>query len=108
MSTRFAGKTVLIMGGGSGIGRAVALAFAREGAAVVVAGRTAEPLSEIAKLIQTEGGRAAAITADVTRSEDLARLVAETAATYDRLDIAVNSAGTLAGFGPVGEIDEEE
>jgi NAD(P)-dependent dehydrogenase (short-subunit alcohol dehydrogenase family) len=108
MTARFTSKNVLVTGGGAGIGRAIALAFAREDAAVVVAGRSKEPLSQTVKLITDGGGRATAITADVTRSGDVAALVAGTAATYGSLDIAVNNAGTLAAFGPVGDIDEDQ
>lgn len=108
MTARFADKTTLVTGGGTGIGRAVAQAFAREGASVVIAGRTAKPLSQTAELIHTEGSRATAITADVTRSEDLAALVAQTVATYGSLDIAINNAGTLTALGPVGDLDKQQ
>jgi NAD(P)-dependent dehydrogenase (short-subunit alcohol dehydrogenase family) len=108
MTTRFASKNVLITGGGTGIGRAIALAFAQQDATVVVAGRSAEPLMQTVKLITDGGGRATAITADVTRSEDVAALVADAVATYGRLDVAVNNAGTLTAFGPVGDIDEDQ
>jgi len=106
--TAFAGKTVLVTGGGSGIGRSVALAFARAGAAVVVAGRSAEPLAQTVKQIEADGGRATAVPTDVTRSAEVAALVARTAEVYGRLDVAVNSAGVLTAFGPVGDIDEEQ
>lgn len=106
MNARFTSKNVLVTGGGAGIGRAIALAFARQDAAVVVAGRSKEPLNQTVKLITDSGGRATAITADVTRSEDVAALVADAAATYGSLDVAVNNAGTLTAFGPVGDIDE--
>jgi NAD(P)-dependent dehydrogenase (short-subunit alcohol dehydrogenase family) len=92
----------------AGIGRAIALAFAQEHATVVVAGRSAEPLMQTVKLITDSGGRATAITADIARSEDVAALVAETAATYGSLDVAVNNAGALTAFGPVGDIDEDQ
>jgi NAD(P)-dependent dehydrogenase (short-subunit alcohol dehydrogenase family) len=108
MNARFASKNVLVTGGGAGIGRAIALAFAREDAAVVVAGRSEEPLNQTVKLITDGGGRATAITADVTRSDDVAALVAGTATAYGSLDIAVNNAGTLTAFGPVGDIDEDQ
>lgn len=108
MTARFTDKVALVTGGGTGIGQAVARAFAREGAAVVVAGRTRGSLDTTVKLIEDEGGRASAVAADVTRSADLARLVAETTGRYGALDIAVNSAGILTAVGPVGDIDEAQ
>jgi NAD(P)-dependent dehydrogenase (short-subunit alcohol dehydrogenase family) len=108
MNGRFTSKNVLVTGGGAGIGRAIALAFAREDATVVVAGRSEEPLNQTVKLVTDGGGRAAAITADVTRPEDVAALVAGTAAAYGSLDVAVNNAGTVTAFGPVGDIDEDQ
>jgi NAD(P)-dependent dehydrogenase (short-subunit alcohol dehydrogenase family) len=108
MSARFNDKTVLVTGGGSGIGRSVALAFAREGAAVVVAGRSTEPLAQAVKQIEAHGGRATAVPTDVTRSADVAALVRRTVEAYGRLDVAVNSAGVLTAFGPVADIDEEQ
>jgi NAD(P)-dependent dehydrogenase (short-subunit alcohol dehydrogenase family) len=108
MTARFAGRTVLVTGGGAGIGRAVAVAFAREAANVVVAGRSAGPLSQTVRLIESQGGRASAITADITRSADVAALVAGAAAGHGGLDVAVNNAGTIDALGPVGDIDEDQ
>jgi NAD(P)-dependent dehydrogenase (short-subunit alcohol dehydrogenase family) len=108
MTDRFTGKTVLVTGAGRGIGRTTALAFARGGASVVVAGRSIEPVTETAKLIEADGGRATALAADVTRSADIARLVAQTTAAYGRLDIAVNNAGILTAAGPVGDVAEDQ
>jgi NAD(P)-dependent dehydrogenase (short-subunit alcohol dehydrogenase family) len=105
MTARFTGKVALVTGGGSGIGQATALAFAREGATVVVAGRGAEPLARTVKLIEEEGGTASAVTADVSRSEDVARLVATTVERHGGLHIAFNNAAVLRG-GPVTGIDE--
>ncbi|WP_376795473.1 glucose 1-dehydrogenase [Thermogemmatispora sp.] len=107
MNVRFTGKVALVTGGGSGIGRATALAFAREGATVVVAGRSPESLAETVKLIEAEGGRASAITADVTRARDVARLVEGVMVRHKRLDIAFNNAGVLGPRGPLVEIDED-
>ncbi|NUW32461.1 SDR family oxidoreductase [Nonomuraea sp. SMC257] len=104
---RFADKVVLVTGAGSGIGRATALAFAREGARIVVAGRNREPLAQTVKLAEEAGGTATAVTADVTRAADVERLVAETVAAYGALDIAVNNAGVLT-MGRAGEIDEAD
>ncbi|MEV7773358.1 glucose 1-dehydrogenase [Kitasatospora sp. NPDC086791] len=108
MTTRFADKSVLVTGAGSGIGRAIALAFAREGARVAVAGRSAAPLAETVELIERAGGKAVALTGDVTNGEDAARLVRETVEQFGGLDVAVNNAGVLGAIGPVADIDEAE
>lgn len=104
----FSGKTVLVTGAGSGLGRAIALAFAAEGASVVAAGRTAGPLDETVRLIEAAGGTAAAVTADVTDSDRLRDLVSQSVTRFGGLDIAVNNAGILRGAGPVGEVSEED
>ncbi|MGW1772784.1 SDR family NAD(P)-dependent oxidoreductase [Streptomyces sp. NPDC002104] len=108
MSARFTGKSVLVTGAGSGIGRAVALAFAAEGAAVVVAGRTAAPLDETVELIEKKGGEALAVTADVTRAGDVRALVRRTVEHFGSLDVAVNNAGVFRGGGPVVDLTEED
>ncbi|SPE64063.1 Glucose 1-dehydrogenase 2 [Streptomyces netropsis] len=108
MTARFTGKTALVTGGGTGIGRAVALAFAREGARVVVAGRRAEPLEETVSLIEAEGGEAAAITADVTRSEDVQALVRQTVERFGGLDVAVNNVGLFVPPAKLADIPEED
>jgi NAD(P)-dependent dehydrogenase (short-subunit alcohol dehydrogenase family) len=106
MTVRFTGRVALVTGGGSGIGRATALAFAREGAAVVVAGRGAERLERTVRLIEDEGGTASAVTADVSRSADVARLVATAVERHGGLHIAFNNAAVLDA-GPVTEIGED-
>ncbi|KJS58794.1 SDR family NAD(P)-dependent oxidoreductase [Streptomyces rubellomurinus] len=108
MTTRFADSSVLVTGGGSGIGRAIALAFAAEGARVAVAGRSAAPLAETVELIERAGGKAVALTGDVTDSRDAARLVRETVEQFGALDVAVNNAGVFAAPGPIADIDEAE
>jgi NAD(P)-dependent dehydrogenase (short-subunit alcohol dehydrogenase family) len=99
---RFTGKVVLITGGGSGIGRATALAFAREGATVAVVGRRPEAVQETARLIESDGGRASAIAADVA---DAARLVEATVRRHGGLDVAFNNAGIIEA-GPLADMDE--
>lgn len=105
---RFQRKTVLVTGGGSGLGRHIALAFAAEGANVIVAGRTAAPLDETVALIKQSGGTAAAITADVSRAEEVRELVRRSAERFGGLDVAVNNAGVFRGGAPVAELSEED
>ncbi|MFI7285140.1 SDR family NAD(P)-dependent oxidoreductase [Streptomyces anulatus] len=108
MPARFTDKAVLVTGAGSGIGRAVALAFAAEGASVVAAGRTAASLDETVALIEREGGSAVAVSADVTRAEDVRMLVRRAVEHFGGLDVAVNNAGVFRGGGPVADLPEED
>lgn len=105
MTQRFTGKTALITGGGSGIGRATALAFAREGAAVTVAGRRREPLDQTVRLITDTGGQASAVTADVSSPADAERLIAAATDLHGGLHIAFNNAGIIEA-GPLAGMDD--
>ena len=87
------GKTALITGGGRGLGREIALAFAREGAQVVVAARSADEVAETAWLIEETGRAALALTADVRHAAHAEALVAQAVSHFGGLDILVNSAG---------------
>ena len=98
------GKVALVTGGGSGIGKASAVALAREGFAAVVAGRRAEPLDEVVKEIERAGGKALAVVTDVTRPDQVKALFAKTKQTYGRLDVLFNN----AGFGAAAPIEELE
>ncbi|MFI6013293.1 SDR family NAD(P)-dependent oxidoreductase [Streptomyces sp. NPDC051243] len=93
MSADFAGRVVLVTGGGSGIGRATASAFAHRSAAVVVAGRNADNLDRAVAAIRADGGEATAVPCDVRSEGDVTRLVARTVSVYGALDIAFNNAG---------------
>lgn len=105
---RFAGKVAIVTGAGSGIGRAVARAFAHEGAAVVAASRRRGALRETVALIEAEGGVATAVETDVTVPDDVARLVRTAVERFGRLDVAVNNAGMLGAPGPVADMGEED
>ncbi|MDP2625442.1 MAG: SDR family NAD(P)-dependent oxidoreductase [Candidatus Rokubacteria bacterium] len=99
---RLAGQVALVTGAGRGIGRAVALAFAREGATVVLAARTAAELDAVAREIEGAGGRALALPADVRQEAAVAALVRRLLDAYGRIDLLVAAAGTAA-FGPLVE-----
>ena len=104
MGARFAGKVVLVTGGGSGIGLATAKAFAAEGATVVVAGRDEQRLASAVKEI---GAPASAVTVDVTDSADVAQMVATVVERHGGLDVAVNNAGILGSPAPTADLDED-
>ena len=89
----FTNKVALVTGGTSGIGSATALAFAREGAKVVVSGRREKEGNEIVSLIKKNGGEGMFIKTDVSSEADVAALVAKTLSAYGRLDAAFNNAG---------------
>jgi NAD(P)-dependent dehydrogenase (short-subunit alcohol dehydrogenase family) len=95
-----AGKVALVTGGGSGIGRAAALGFARKGASVVVAGRRQAELDAVVAEIEALGGQAAAITADIAVEADVKALIDGVVARFGRLDAAFNNAGISSG-GPI-------
>ncbi|WP_418956941.1 SDR family NAD(P)-dependent oxidoreductase [Streptomyces tritici] len=103
MSARFTGRTALVTGAGTGLGRAIALALAAEGARVVVSGRTAATLEETVGRIEAAGGTALAVTADVSRPEDTAELVRRTVEGFGGLDVAVNNAGIFRGGAPTAD-----
>ena len=92
---------VLITGALTGIGRATALAFAREGANVVVSGRREEAGQQLASELRALGARAEFLLADVTDEAQVASLVHQTVERFGRLDVAVNNAGVEGDLGPV-------
>jgi NAD(P)-dependent dehydrogenase (short-subunit alcohol dehydrogenase family) len=102
------GKAGLVTGAGSGMGRAAALALAREGATVVLAGRGAEKLEVVRREIDAAGGRAEVKTADVSRHADNEELVAFIMERFGRLDFAFNNAGGHADFKPIDQTPVEE
>src|SRR5438128_9711848 len=89
----FAGKVAFVPGAASGIGRAAALAFAREGTSVVVADVSEHGNQDTARMIEQQGGRALAVRCDVTRGEDVKAALAKAVEAFGRLDVAFNNAG---------------
>jgi len=105
--TRLAGKSALISGGGTGIGQAIALAFAREGAQVAVAGRRKEKLDETLHLLQQAGCSALALECDVTKAADTQRVVKSAEDAFGKVNVLVNNAGALS-VSTVENITEED
>ena len=99
---RLAGKIAIVTGSSSGIGKAIALTFAEEGARVVVAARRQHLCEQTVKQIRQKGGEAMAIQTDVTDESQVERLITETVKRYGRLDILVNNAG-IGGGGRIAE-----
>jgi len=91
------GKVAIVTGGGSGIGRGVALALAQEGVLVVVCGRRQNRLDETVGMIWEKGGGALAVQADVTQESQVERLVQTALDTYQHIDILINNAAVSAG-----------
>ena len=108
MGGRLAGKVALITGGSKGIGRAVAVRFAEEGARVAFTGRDDASLDETRRLVGAAGGEGLPLHAEVVSEEDNRRAVEETLARFDRLDVLVANAGTSMPHLALDEVSLDE
>lgn len=106
MENLFADKVALVTGGGAGIGRATALAFAREGAVVVAADISKEGAENTVLLIAKGGGRGLAIKADVSQAADVAAMISATVDQFGRLDCAFNNAGIVGIVSHIADYPE--
>ena len=103
----FEGKVAVITGAGLGIGKAIAIAFAEEGASIVVVDVNIDTGQETVKTIQNKGGRAIFIQADVSNASDAQQIAVDTINSFERIDVLVNNAG-IQHYGSVIETTEEE
>ena len=108
MNQSFDGKVAFVTGAANGIGRAAALAFAHQGASVVVADVSEQNNQDTARKIQELGGRALDVRCDVSRAEDVQRALNATIETFGRLDFAFNNAGIEYTIKPAADVTEEE
>lgn len=106
--TRLTDRVALVTGAGRGIGRAIAIAFGREGAKVAVTARSTSELDEVVGTIKQAGGTAVAITADLSDSAESARLVAEAGTQLGAIDILVNNAGLGSSSNPKPVVDFDD
>lgn len=108
MARQFEGKVAVVTGAASGIGRASALAFAREGACVVVADLAVDGGEETVRMIESADGAATFCQTDVSKAAGVEELIEQTVNAYGRLDYAHNNAGVLGKAAPAAECGEEE
>ena len=104
---RIDGKVAVVTGASKGIGKALAFAFARAGAKVVLAARTRETLEQVALELRESGAEAFAVPTDVTNAEAVKQLIQQTLDTYQHVDILINNAG-IGHFGPVVDFDPDD
>ncbi len=107
MSRFLEGQTAIVTGGGRGIGRAIALAFARAGATVALASRSADEVERTASEVESQGGRALAVPTDVRSRAAVEELVARTLDATKRIDVLVNNAGVFV-WRAFGKLEEDD
>jgi NAD(P)-dependent dehydrogenase (short-subunit alcohol dehydrogenase family) len=105
---RLKDQVAIVTGGGRGLGREIALAFAQEGARLVISGTSISALESVAQEITSGGGRAISVPADVAVDDDVARLVSRTLEEFGQIDILVNNAGIAGPTALVTEVKRED
>jgi NAD(P)-dependent dehydrogenase (short-subunit alcohol dehydrogenase family) len=108
MAGPFDGKAAIVTGAGRGFGKAIALKFARDGAAVTVTSRSKAQLGETVREIEAAGGKAIAVAGDVTARTDVANVVGAAREAFGPADILISNAGITGPFGPIWAIDPDE
>ena len=108
MAGRLAGKVAIVTGGGTGIGKAIAIRFAAEGARVAICGRTMQTLQETEAEILRAGGEVLVVPTDVSDAAAVAGLTQQTLQRFGQIDILINNAGVRASIGTILELDDEE
>ena len=104
---KLADKVAIVTGAGSGMGKEIALLFAKEGAKVVVSDINAEAAELVVAEIKATGGEAAVVAANVAKEEDVQKLVDSTISMFGRYDILINNAGIMDNFQPAGDVTDE-
>jgi NAD(P)-dependent dehydrogenase (short-subunit alcohol dehydrogenase family) len=102
------GKVVMITGASQGLGRALALAFAREGARVAINARSEDSIGPVAEEVEDAGAEVLALAADVSKSADVERMVGETVERFGKMDVLVNNAGLLGPRVRIQEYPEDQ
>jgi len=105
--SRLQGQTAIVTGGGRGIGRIAARSLAAAGASVAVVARTRSEVVESVALIEQEGGRGMALTADVRDARAVAEMVGQVESQFGPVELLVNNAGTSLAIGPLWEVDAD-
>lgn len=105
LSLRFNHKVILITGAGTGMGRAAALRMSKEGAHLVLVGRRADPINQLALTVNKAGGRAISITCDIANQASVETMIEEIRSKFGRLDGIFANAGVLGDFSPLAQTD---